>query len=168
MFSFQVSWLRCTMALSSFRSVVDDEAGTRVGPKGVCSPCTAAFTVLNSCRRQRTIWSYWIGATFWCLWFARLDPLCALLCVRGKVVFSCTLFSLDLFYVFSFSLDGAVHLVPFVAMPYVAFCLRAISSANSSLIRRDSALCWTREVPFEALSVDKTDKSGLVFYYLFS
>lgn len=33
-FSLQTSWLRCIMTLSNFQSVVDDEAGTRVGPKG--------------------------------------------------------------------------------------------------------------------------------------
>ena len=76
--------------------------------------------------------------------------------------------SLDLIYVFSFRSDGAVHLVSFVALPSVIFCFRAILSAKSFLVRRDSALCKTREVPCETFSVYKSNKSVLVMYYLFS
>ena len=141
-FSFQASWLRCTMALSSFRSVVDVEAGTRVGPKGMCFSCTAAFTVLISCG-QRIVWFYRIGATAVWLWIVRLDPLRVFPCVWGKVLHCFVLISLNLVCCLLFNSDGALHHVPYVAMPSAAFCIKA----KKILIGWVRASCKTREIP---------------------
>ena len=127
---FQASWLRCTRALCSFRSVVDVEAGTRVGPKGVCSSCTAAFTVLNSCGRQMIVWFICFGASVLCRWFARRDPLRAVLCGWGKALFYFALISLDLLCCYLVNSEGAMHHVPYVAMPFAAFCNEAKKTLN--------------------------------------
>ena len=163
-FSFQASWLRCTMALCSLRSFVDVEAGTRVGPKEVCFSCTAAFTVLITCGRHRIVWFIWFGATVLCFWIARLGPLRALLCGWERALLCFVLFSLDLGCFISFCSDGAMHLVPCVAMPFGAFCIKTVWSANSTLFRRASALCKTSGVPGVTLTVLGTVKSGLVMY----
>ena len=105
--------------------------------------------------------------TVFCLWLARVGSPCAYLCVWGKVLFCYVLFYLNLDCLSLFSLVGAVHLVPCVASPSVAFCSRALLLASSTLNRRVSA-CKTREVPCVAFSVNEADKPGLELYYQFS
>ena len=85
------------------------------------------------------VWFICFGASVLCRWFARRDPLRALFCGWGKALFCFVLISLDLFCCFLVNSEGVMHHVPYVAMPFAAFC----SKAKKTFHRVVSASCKT-------------------------